>query len=560
MHDIARFFELSPDILAISSRRDGYFKHVNPAMSCLLGWSVAELLSRPAITFVHQDDIPAVEADWARIVAGQHALRPEHRALCKDGAFRWIEWHGYYYPEEDDFFAIGRDVTERKEAEAARAVAQAELTEVLESIGDAFYSVDADWRLTYVNAHAARLLNQSPEALLGRSLWDALPLGRHDLASVKRIFQQTMADRRPHDVEVLGEETRRWRSCRCYARADGGMSIFVQDITERKRMEEALRASEAHFEAVANLGPYMLWRSDSDGKLTWSNEGWHSYAGEPMSYGDRGRHLVHPDDASKLQNTLKASFRNRETVTFEDRIRRHDGVYRWFLIRLQPVFGSDGRLTDWLGAATDIDDLKHLQRQQQVLVAELQHRTRNLIAVVRSVAKRTLGASKSLHDFAERFNNRLAALARVQSFLSQRSATSFTELLQAELTAHGIEAKDARVVMEGPYGGLPPVSLQTIALAVHELTTNALKHGAFSTPSGRLKIRWSIAFDDEKPVLTIDWRECGVAMTGSDRHVHRGFGLELIERALPYQLGATTQMTFTRDGVACRMTLPLAAS
>ena len=86
------------------------------------------------------------------------------------------------------------------------------------------------------------------------------------------------------------------------------------------------------------------------------------------------------------------------------------------------------------------------------------------------------------------------------------------------------------------------------------------KHGAFATPSGSLSVRWSLAFEDGRPSLTIDWREQGVAVAGSGGHAHRGFGLDLIERALPYQLGATTSMTFAPDGIACRMQLPFAAA
>jgi PAS domain S-box-containing protein len=571
MRDLDRFFALSADLFVISSLREGVFKRVNPAMSRLLGWSEAELLSRPAIEFVHPDDVSNVEDIQAKIAAGQRLVPSEFRLCCKDGSFRWVEWRACFYPEEDRFYSVGRDVTARREADAARAAAQTDLKEVLESIGDAFYSVDADWRITYVNAQAARLLAHSPEALVGRMFWDVFPGTQGDPSPPRRFLLQAMADRQPCEMEVLSRAVNRWMLLRVYPRADGGLSAFSQDITERKQMEETLRASDAHFQAVANLGPDLLWRHDRDRRKSWYNDRWRSYTGMPGTTTDfrgwtqvhaeeRGWALTHPDDLERVKQILTGALQDRGPLSYEARIRRSDGVYRWFLVRYQPAFDSDGQVTDWFGAATDIDNLKQLQNQQQLLVAELQHRTRNLIGVIRSVARQTVESAASLDDFAERFNDRLEALSRVQGFLSQSPSAGLAQLLEAELTAHGIEAKAPRVVLEGPNVDLPAGSVQTLALVVHELTTNALKHGAFASPAGSLSVSWSLRTESEGPFLTLVWRESGAAMKqDSGRAMRRGFGLHLIERALPYQLGATTSIEFTPDGMLCRMELPIAA-
>jgi PAS domain S-box-containing protein len=571
MRDLDRFFALSADLFVISSLREGVFKRVNPAMSRLLGWSEAELLSRPAIEFVHPDDVSNVQDIQGKIAAGHRLVPSEFRLCCKDGGFRWIEWRAAFYPEEDKFYSVGRDVTARREADAARDAAQADLKEVLESIGDAFYSVDADWHITYVNAQAAKLLCRPPEELLGRLFWDVFPKVQGNPSPARRFLLQAMADRQSREMEVLSRSIKRWMLLRVYPRGDGGLSAFSQDITERKQMEESLRASDAHFQAVANLGPDLLWRHDRDGRKSWYNDRWRSYTGMPGTTTDfrgwtqvhadeRGWELTHSDDRERIRQILAGAMRDRAPLSYEARIRRSDGAYRWFLVRYQPAFGSDGQVTDWFGAATDIDNLKHLQNQQQLLVAELQHRTRNLIGVIRSVARQTVESAASLDDFAQRFNDRLEALSRVQGFLSQSPSAGLDQLLEAELTAHGIEAKAPRVVLKGPTVDLPAGSLQTLALVLHELTTNALKHGAFASPAGRLSVSWSLQTEAEGPFLTLVWRESGVAMKeDSGRPMRRGFGLHLIERALPYQLGATTSMEFTPGGMVCRMELPLAA-
>jgi PAS domain S-box-containing protein len=557
MPSFDRFFTLSPDLLSVFNTRDGLLTRVNPAACRMLGRSEAELLSRPFLELLHPDDRDEVAAATAATAAARQTnLRLEYRLLRKDGSHFWAEGHGTYFPDEGLFYGIVRDITERKQAEAALIAAQAELNAVLESISDGFYSVDAEWRIIYANARAAALLNRTPEALLGRRLLEII--SPRDAASPQfALVERAMFERQQLDVEYFSESTKRWTSARIYPRDDGGLSIYFQDITERKQIEEALQASRAHFEAVANLVPDMLWRSEPDGSTTWINQGWLNYHGHTLqALRDAGWGLLHPDNVEEAAASFMAALRNKLPFTYEQRFRRSDGVYRWCLVRVQPLLDSDGEVTAWFGAATDIDDLKRAQGQQELLIAELQHRTRNLLAIVRSLAAQTLTDSASLDHFVDRFNSRLGALSRVQSFLSQRTASAIRELLTAELAAHGVELDERRVIFEGPSVELPIGHVQPLALAVHELTTNALKHGAFATPSGRLVVRWWME-SERGSSLAFEWRESGVLMPKGEIPVHRGFGLDLIERGLPYQLGATAKVVFASDGMICNLVLPL---
>jgi two-component sensor histidine kinase len=197
-----------------------------------------------------------------------------------------------------------------------------------------------------------------------------------------------------------------------------------------------------------------------------------------------------------------------------------------------------------------------------VLVAELQHRTRNLLAVVQSVMRQTIRASASLEEFDRRFAGRLAALGRAQEMLARADGEPVTiqELAHTELAAHGAEPDGERVSLDGPPVELPRRGLETLALAVHELATNAVKYGALSLPAGRLTIVWTLSVerDGESRLLTLEWRETGVEMPDPDiGKRRRGFGRELIERALPYQLNAETELEFTPEGVRCRILMPL---
>ena len=223
-----------------------------------------------------------------------------------------------------------------------------------------------------------------------------------------------------------------------------------------------------------------------------------------------------------------------------------------------------GAVVEWLGTSTDIQELRALQGRQQVMVRELQHRTRNLITVVGALSGQTMKNATSLGDFDQRFGLRLEALSRVQGLLSHLSAgkrIAFDELLRSELS--GLGALDDRVTLNGPAGvPLRSGTVQTFSLALHELATNALKYGALGGSGGHLAVRWSVGDGDEgQPRLLVDWRESGVVLTQvGDRPSGSGYGRELIERALPYQLDADTTYEMTADGVHCTIDVPISTA
>jgi two-component sensor histidine kinase len=203
-----------------------------------------------------------------------------------------------------------------------------------------------------------------------------------------------------------------------------------------------------------------------------------------------------------------------------------------------------------VGASTDIHALRQLQGEQQVLLAELQHRTRNLIGVVQAMARKTLRTAGSLDTFAAQFQSRLAALSRVQRLLAsvEQPSIDLRELIDLELTAHGTSADADRISVDGPSVRLPASAAQPLALAVHELATNAVKHGALSQPDARLSIRWRLT---QTPSIHLRWEESGVPI--GELPKRRGYGLELIERALPYQLGAQSKVEFGSQGIVCEI-------
>ncbi|RHW17536.1 PAS domain-containing protein [Sphingomonas gilva] len=333
------------------------------------------------------------------------------------------------------------------------------------------------------------------------------------------------------------------------------------------RTRELVEANAAHsrvelrFRTLVEGMPQLVWRAVEKGQWTWSSPQWRDYTGqsEADSHGTGWLSVFHPDDREGARSAWAQAAAKR-AFDFEGRIcHASEKRYRHFRTRAAAVLAPDGNVLEWLGTSTDVDDTIQLQQQQAVLVDELQHRTRNLVAVIRAIMLRTIKDSASLEDFRRCIDDRMQALARVQGLLSRRGAgrVTFDALLRQELAAHvdlDASGKAPRVSIDGPAGiPLRSSTVQTFALALHELATNAVKHGALSSPQGRLAVRWTVRQRDGKDYLHVDWRESGIAnmIEGKTSPGHSGYGRELIERALPYQLGARSSFAFTEDGIHC---------
>lgn len=265
--------------------------------------------------------------------------------------------------------------------------------------------------------------------------------------------------------------------------------------------------------------------------------------------GQSPRFLQGPLTSRVVLDRLRACLIKGGTFTDEVINYRKDGgayLVEWMVT---PIKNTDGRTTHWLSVQRDVTSRRQLEHQQELLVAELHHRTRNLLAVIRAVASSTLPNSLD----RDVFDARLAALGRVQRFLSATPAwsVSLADLVHGELEAVG-EDGFGRATVEGPLVELAGDMVQPLALALHECATNAVKHGALSQSEARLAIEWQVT---EGARLMLTWRESGVRMATDP--IRSGFGTDLINRALRYQLSAETRLEFQSDGVCCTISLPV---
>jgi two-component sensor histidine kinase len=197
-------------------------------------------------------------------------------------------------------------------------------------------------------------------------------------------------------------------------------------------------------------------------------------------------------------------------------------------------------------------------RERSPLVGELQHRVRNILAVVRSVIARSAETSDTVEDLAAHLDGRIAALARVQATLvrNPRAGVDLEGLVRDELLAQNADEDKVRV--SGPEISLPSKAAEVLTLAIHELATNAMKFGALSQASGNLEINWRLE-DVETPRrrLELVWLETGVRVaSGAPRR--EGFGTNLLKRRLPYELAGNAEVEFRPGGLVCRIGFPFA--
>jgi two-component system CheB/CheR fusion protein len=207
---------------------------------------------------------------------------------------------------------------------------------------------------------------------------------------------------------------------------------------------------------------------------------------------------------------------------------------------------------------TTIEALNGANEALQTVSGELARRVRDILGVVRSVVTRTVRSSDTIDELAAALNGRLETLARTQGIFTRPgiSAVEMEEVIRDELVAAA--AREEQIEIAGPSLRLRREAAQAmaLALALHELTTNAVKYGALSEPKGRVAVRWRVVDTGQGRRLVLDWREEGVRVldTAPSRS---GFGRDLIERSLPHELGASTSLEFARGGVKASIELPL---
>lgn len=283
---------------------------------------------------------------------------------------------------------------------------------------------------------------------------------------------------------------------------------------ERGRAEAALRESEERFQQFANASSGAIWiRNAETLAMEYVSPAIETIYGvsQEAFLGDMSRWaaMIVPEDREVALGHIQDA-RQGEPAVHEFRIQRpKDKAFRWIRNTDFPLYDARGNVERVGGIAQDITEEKLSVEHQAVLLAELQHRVRNIMAVLRSIAARTIHSAETVEDYAALMADRLNTFARVQALLTRAAnvGVGLGTIVDEELRALAADA--GQFEAEGPDVELSPKAAETMTLAVHELTTNALKYGGLSVPTGKVRIRWEIMDKSDTQWLSFDWNESG---------------------------------------------------
>lgn len=277
-----------------------------------------------------------------------------------------------------------------------------------------------------------------------------------------------------------------------------------------------------------------------------------SLVADPMSYID----AVHPEDRPRVEQAVARQQDGHETET-EYRISDPEGREKWILDRAYPVMDDSGKVIRVIGLAEDITARKHTEMRAMLIAQEMDHRARNLMTIVRGIISQTLRSQPVAPAVTELLLGRLAAMSAAHKAVMRRNWEHAAMVDLVSLALEPFRAQANRIVVAGPDCELTPQIGLILALALHELATNALKHGALSVPSGQINLVWEPAPVGDRPGFRLVWRETGGPPCAAVRPATRGFGTNLLEEGLAWYDGEA-QLDFALEGLTATLTLPYA--
>ena len=433
---------------------------------------------------------------------------------------------------------------------------------LLEALPVPVYMTDADGRITFYNEAAAELWGHRPQ--LGSDKWcgswrlfwpDGRPLP-HDECPMALALKRGEPIR---GVEALAERpdgTRvRFLPYPTPLRDDSGRVTgainLLMDIAER--YQAGLQA--AHLAAIVSSSDDAIVSKTLDGIVT----SWNAGATDIFGYeADEmiGQHITRiiPPELHGEEQDILAQLRRGERIHHYETVRlAKDGRRVDVSLTVSPVRDQSGKVIGASKIGRDISERKRAEKLQRLLIDELNHRVKNTLATVQAIATQSSRHSRSSADFVRGFSGRVQALSRAHDLLTQTKlrGADVTELVRGQVLLDGTD--DRRIAASGPVIMLDVQSTMHLALVLHELATNARKHGALSVPNGRLSVSWQVKTNGGRNLL-LEWKETGGPRVRAPKS--RGFGTTLIERTLE-TYGGEASVVYDSQGMTTSIRLPL---
>lgn len=453
---------------------------------------------------------------------------------------------------------------------------------ILDMLPIATFICDAKGTILQYNRHAAEIWGRIPQPGMTHAKFTASarffdingnPLQRSELAEVLATGKpareiERIVERMDGQRVIVSLNIDPLRNAK--GELIGAINCFF-DITERKRTDDALELSrrvaleqEQRLAATYEHAAIGISEIAPDGTFLRVNEAICAITGYSRSHllANRLFTHTHPDDTDVDREGFRKQVAGElEFYSVEKRFICKDGRVIWMSVRSSPVRTADGQLLYLVRVVQDISERKAAEQRQKLLIDELNHRVKNTLATVQSLASQTARGAITPEAFREGFEGRLIALSKAHDQLTRHhwESAELRELLSASVAPY-VGMGPERIVLRGEDIVLRPRAVLTLAMAFHELTTNAAKYGALSLPGGRIEIRWQLIPGDTagRRLLRIDWIEQKGPVVSEPQT--RGFGSKLIEGSVAAELGGNARLAFERGGVCCEIVIPLEAA
>ncbi|MCP3902542.1 MAG: PAS domain-containing protein [Planctomycetes bacterium] len=327
----------------------------------------------------------------------------------------------------------------------------------------------------------------------------------------------------------------------------------------RSDVEASVGDEAQRLEAIARHMPGVVYSYDRhpDGRreLHYLGPGFEDIIGPKLAAEvradfDRLFELIHPDDAERVRVTASDRAATGETFDHECRLRTDDGDYAWVRSVSRPI-RLDGGGARWHVVLIDVTERKRVEEREQLLIRELNHRVKNNMAAVLSLAEQSIGSARSLADFRVAFTGRIRAMAVTHEVLARRhwDGVDLEEAVTTALSAFAHGGPE-QVTIDGPRIRLGSRVAMPLGLALHELATNAAKHGALAEDGGRVEVRWTATGGGG---VALTWRER--VATPIVAPCGNGLGLDLVRGLVQHEIGGRVDCAFPAEGLRCEITL-----
>ncbi|MBY0225370.1 MAG: PAS domain S-box protein [Hyphomicrobium sp.] len=502
-----------------------------------------------------------------RALAGETLCSDCDEFTLNNGTIRWERWEVLPWRLEDGrvggITIFTDDITDRVQAEYELRESKKQLNRA-QSVARV-----GNWRMVFAtdalqgSAQTFDILGQPAHAQLSfQMLLDLVHPDDRDRVSAIR---KTALKGETYDIEyrfVVADKVgwMRERSEPEFNQSGQLVGAFgvIQDITDRKTIEHDLRSSEERLRLALDAAGMAVWDLDiRTGHEVWNDQCYRMLGYEPGeidSCADAWMRHVHPEERTMISESFNSSLAHGTEISNEHRIIDRNGVQKWVSVRGRVACDAVGRPIRSFGVITDITERKRAEERDRLLTLEVNHRAKNLLAVVQAVAFQTARQHEG-PQFVDFFNKRIESLAASHDLLvnSKWQGVAVASLVRAQL-AHFDGLIGTRIQFSGPDAGLSPEAAQAIGLALHELVTNASKYGALSNAEGVVAIKWNVEHLPTGQRFKMSWCETGGPLIKAPKR--HGFGHSVLVNMAEYALAGRVSLTYPPEGLQWQLDAP----